>query len=102
MASEADGPVTIAQVRYLSGLPSDDAAAITGSFVTTDPLEARFTTERAYGRVRGIGARTRLSEGMMLELVDRMRDPDLDEVVVVIDSARAVEDALRLRQILES
>jgi Flp pilus assembly protein TadG len=42
MASEADGPVAIAQVRYLSGLPSDDNSAITGGFVTTDPLEARF------------------------------------------------------------
>jgi hypothetical protein len=77
-------------------------AAVLGVTPVIDPLEARFTTARAYGRVRGIGARTRLSEGMMLELVDRMRDPDLDEVYVVIDSSRAVEDALRLRQILES
>lgn len=77
-------------------------AAVLGVTPVIDPLEARFTTERAYGRVRGIGARTRLSEGMMIELVERMRDPDLDEVVVVIDSARAVEDALRLRQVLES
>lgn len=42
MASQADGPVGIAQVRYLSGLPSDDASAITAGLVTTDPLEARF------------------------------------------------------------
>jgi hypothetical protein len=42
MASEADGPVTVAQVRYLSGLPSDDASPITAGLVTTDPLEARF------------------------------------------------------------
>lgn len=42
MASEADGPVTIAQVRYLSGLPADDASPIAASFVTTDPLRARF------------------------------------------------------------
>lgn len=42
LASEADGPVGIAQVRYLSDLPGDDATAITAGLVTTDPLEARF------------------------------------------------------------
>ena len=46
MASEADGPIAIAQVRYLSGLPSDDSSAITDDFVTTDPLEARFVEVR--------------------------------------------------------
>jgi Flp pilus assembly protein TadG len=42
MASEAAGPVGIAQVRYLSGLPSSDASPITAGFVTTNPLQARF------------------------------------------------------------
>jgi Flp pilus assembly protein TadG len=41
-ASGGGGPVAIAQVRYLSGLPADDNQPITGAFVTTDPLEARF------------------------------------------------------------
>ena len=40
--AETDGPVGIAQVRFLSGLPADDASPITDGFVTTDPLEARF------------------------------------------------------------
>jgi Flp pilus assembly protein TadG len=42
MATEADGPVGIAQVRYLSGLPGDDASPIGSGLVTTNPLEARF------------------------------------------------------------
>jgi Flp pilus assembly protein TadG len=41
-ASTGAGAVTIANVRYLSGLPDDDSLPIDGSFVTTDPLEARF------------------------------------------------------------
>jgi Flp pilus assembly protein TadG len=41
-ASTGAGEVGIASVRYLSGLPSDDSAPITGAFVTTDPLQARF------------------------------------------------------------
>jgi hypothetical protein len=76
-------------------------AAVLGVTAVIDPLETRFSGTSGYGRVRGIGTRTRLSEGMMLELVDRMRDPALDDVHVVIDSARAVDDALRLRQVLE-
>ena len=41
-ASTGASAVTIAGVRYLSGLPADDALPITDDFVTTDPLEARF------------------------------------------------------------
>lgn len=41
-ASTGAGPVTIAAVRFLSGLPSSDDAPITAAFVTTDPTQARF------------------------------------------------------------
>jgi Flp pilus assembly protein TadG len=41
-AAGGAGPVAIAQVRFLSGLPGNDNLPITGAFVTTDPLEARF------------------------------------------------------------
>lgn len=34
--------VTVSQVRYLKGLPADDATPISSSYVTTDPTEARF------------------------------------------------------------
>lgn len=36
------GAVAIGNVRFLSSLPASDAAAITSSFVTTDPKLARF------------------------------------------------------------
>jgi Flp pilus assembly protein TadG len=42
MASTGAGNVAIAQVRYLSGLPADDASPIDDDLVTTNPLEARF------------------------------------------------------------
>ncbi len=42
LASDGFGPVSISQVRFLSALPGDDASPITASFVTTNPLEARF------------------------------------------------------------
>ena len=42
MASTGASAVTIAGVRYLSGLPASDDTPITGAFVTTDPLAARF------------------------------------------------------------
>lgn len=41
-ASTGAGAVQIAGVRFLSGLPASDSSPITGGFVTTDPLEARF------------------------------------------------------------
>lgn len=41
-ASTGAGAVAIAQVRFLSGLPADDDLPITGAFVTTDPLQARY------------------------------------------------------------
>lgn len=34
--------ITVSQVRFLSGLPANDSAAIDASFVTTDPTLARF------------------------------------------------------------
>lgn len=42
LASTGAGEVTIANIRFLRGLPSDDNAPITAAFVTTNPLEARF------------------------------------------------------------
>jgi Flp pilus assembly protein TadG len=42
LASTGGGAVAIAGVRYLSGLPNDDSLPITGAFVTTNPLNARF------------------------------------------------------------
>lgn len=42
LASTGAGAVAIAGVRYLNGLPADDALPITDEFVTTNPLEARF------------------------------------------------------------
>lgn len=48
LASTGAGEVGIGSIRFLSDLPSDDSAAITDDFVTTNPLEARFvevTTE---------------------------------------------------------
>ena len=42
LASTGAGNVAIAQVRYLSGLPADDASPIDADLVTTNPLEARF------------------------------------------------------------
>src|SRR5690606_27657240 len=42
LASGGAGAVAIAQVRYLSGLPSNDNLPITADFVTADPLQARF------------------------------------------------------------
>ncbi|MGD9966260.1 MAG: pilus assembly protein TadG-related protein [Hyphomonadaceae bacterium] len=42
LASTGAGEVTIANVRYLVGLPGNDSAAITDDFVTSNPLEARF------------------------------------------------------------
>jgi Flp pilus assembly protein TadG len=42
LASSGAGPVTVASVRFLTGLPSSDDSPITGAFVTTDPLLARF------------------------------------------------------------
>jgi hypothetical protein len=42
LASGGAGPVSVAGVRYLSGLPSNDDLPISGAFVTTDPLLARF------------------------------------------------------------
>ncbi|QGZ96590.1 pilus assembly protein TadG-related protein [Terricaulis silvestris] len=41
-ASTGPGPVSFSSVRFLSGLPSSDNSPITGAFVTTDPLLARF------------------------------------------------------------
>jgi len=42
LASTGAGPVAVAQIRYLSSLPSNDNSPITGANVTTDPLVARF------------------------------------------------------------
>lgn len=42
LASTGSGPVNVAQIRFLSTLPSDDNAPITAAMVTTDPLLARF------------------------------------------------------------
>lgn len=42
LAATGAGPVTVANIRYLNGLPGSDDSPITGAFVTTDPLEARF------------------------------------------------------------
>jgi Flp pilus assembly protein TadG len=41
-ASTGAGPVAIAAVRYLSGLPSSDDLPITDTFVATDATQARF------------------------------------------------------------
>ena len=42
LAATGAGPVTVGSVRYLRGLPSSDDLPITATFVTTDPLLARF------------------------------------------------------------
>jgi Flp pilus assembly protein TadG len=41
-ASTGPGPVSWTSVRFLTALPSSDDSPITGDFVTTDPLLARF------------------------------------------------------------
>lgn len=42
LASTGAGPVSLSSVRYLRGLPATDDLPITNTFVTTDPLLARF------------------------------------------------------------
>lgn len=42
LASTGSGAVTISGVRFLTSLPASDDTPITGAFVTSDPLAARF------------------------------------------------------------
>ncbi|MEM9193244.1 MAG: hypothetical protein AAGF12_28980 [Myxococcota bacterium] len=66
----------------------------------SDPLEADPLGDVYYGRIRGIGMRTRISEGMLMEVEARLSALAASEAFVSIESERSVGEAEKLAAML--
>jgi uncharacterized protein YecE (DUF72 family) len=68
-----------------------------GLTYTCDPLEHDLPpASLSYARLHAIGARTRLGDGLLYDLSDRLSVMGRDEIYVAIDSNRAHREAVRL------
>jgi hypothetical protein len=67
-----------------------------------DPLEHPARGDRVYARVRGVGARSRITEGMMMAIEQTIASSGAAEAYVTIESPRSVREATRLRTMLEA
>ncbi len=76
-----------------------DSLGVTYAF---DPLDAMVPSgPLAYLRIRGMGARTRLGEGALTQVVDAVEMlVDAKEIFVAIESERSMREATRLKQLL--
>lgn len=72
-----------------------------GVVLAFDPLENEPPSgdRQLYARLRAIGARSRFSETMLLDLLDALQASDADEAYVAIDSPRSFKEAARLAQL---
>jgi uncharacterized protein YecE (DUF72 family) len=61
-----------------------------------DPIPAGATL---YARLRTIGARSRISSGMLVDLVDRLGEAEATEAFVVISSPRSFKEAAALQAV---
>jgi uncharacterized protein YecE (DUF72 family) len=73
-----------------------------GVTLAIDPLDAETIpdTSLVYLRIVAIGARSRISPGMSIEVVERLREHHADEAFVVIHSERSVREAGALAALL--
>lgn len=72
-------------------------AADLGVLCAFDPLEdAAPAGDVAYARVRAVGARQRLSEGVLFDLVDRLLEAEYQRAYVALESPRSFQEATRL------
>jgi uncharacterized protein YecE (DUF72 family) len=73
-----------------------------GVTLAVDPLDAEVIPEGplAYLRMLAVGARSRISPGMALEVIERLREHAADEAFVVIQSERSVREAAALAGLL--
>lgn len=72
-----------------------------GVLLAFDPLETEPPggDRLLYARLRAIGARSRFSETLLLDLLDAVQGSDADEAYVAIDSPRSFKEAARLAQL---
>ena len=71
-----------------------------GVTYTCDPLEHDLPpASLSYARVQAIGVRTRLGEGLLYDLSDRLSVVGRDEIFVAIESDRAHREAVRLHTV---
>lgn len=73
-----------------------------GVSVAVDPLDAPALPPGplAYLRLTAVGARSRISPGMSLEVVERLAAHEAEEAFVVIESERSVREAAALLELL--
>ncbi|MBX3252174.1 MAG: DUF72 domain-containing protein [Myxococcales bacterium] len=63
-----------------------------------DPLEDDAPTGPVgYARLPAVGARQRFGEGLLVDVLDRLVEAELDEVFVAIESARSFQEARTLQ-----
>lgn len=68
-----------------------------GVLLAFDPVEEEPPEGSViYGRLRAFGARTRISETMLLDVLDAVQSSDADEAFVAIESPRSFKEANRL------
>jgi hypothetical protein len=71
-----------------------------GLLAAFDPLEDPAPAGPVlYARVRTIGARSRISSGMLVDLADRLFDTDAEQAFVSIESPRSFREAAALQAI---
>jgi uncharacterized protein YecE (DUF72 family) len=73
-----------------------------GVTLAVDPLDAEIIPEAplVYLRLVAVGARSRISPGMSLEVVERLRELSASEAFVVIQSERSVREAASFAELL--
>ncbi|HEY8429146.1 MAG TPA: hypothetical protein VIL20_12255 [Sandaracinaceae bacterium] len=76
-------------------------AAKLGVHLAFDPLETDPPPgdRLLYGRLRALGARSRFTETLLLDVLDALQGSDAEEVYVAIDSPRSFKEAARLAQL---
>lgn len=71
-----------------------------GVLYAFDPIDAPVPVGSCvYGRLLAIGHRSRFSEHMLREVVEAVREDDIEEAFIAIDSPRSFKEASRLQQI---
>ncbi len=74
-----------------------------GVVYAVDPFEDRVPDgDLTYLRLKALGARSRFSEGMLLELADQLVEMPSGECYVTFDSPRSFREATRLRAMLDA
>ncbi len=72
-----------------------------GCVLAFDPLETDPPAgdRLLYARLKAIGARSRFSETILLDLLDALQGSDADDAFVAIDSPRSFKEAARLAEL---